>query len=244
MVSSAVHVPRGLDTCGKCKIATGDYAVLSVQDTGTGISEEVRAHIFEPFFTTKETGKGTGLGLSMVYGAVEQAGGYICIDTAVGEGSTFRICLPLADEHRATAVPGPEPPRVECGHETILLVEDEELVRIMLQESLEEAGYRVLQARHGESALDQIARHPGPVHLLVTDVIMPRLSGPELAARITAIRPGIKVLYVSGYPRRELAQTVNFLKKPFTPDELVREVRRVLDGGELELKGTEKVTIR
>ncbi len=229
-VSTAIHEPRGLSTCTNCKIAAGNYSVLAVEDTGTGISNDVRAHIFEPFFTTKEVGKGTGLGLSMVYGAVARAGGHICLDSALGKGSTFRICLPIAENHDEAAAPGLVSPGEEFGHETVLLVEDEELVRVMLQESLEQAGFRVLQARHGESALDLAAKYQGPIDLLLTDVIMPRLNGPELASKLAVIRPGIKVLYVSGYPRNELVPTADFLKKPFTPSELVRQVRRILDG--------------
>jgi PAS domain S-box-containing protein len=228
-LASKLHRMRDPATCRSCKIAGGRFAVLSVSDTGTGIAEDVRSHIFEPFFTTKEVGKGTGLGLSMVYAAVEQAGGHICLDSTPGEGTTFRICLPLVDSPQSEepeAADGPEP---AAGSETILLVEDEELVRVMIRDSLTEIGYRVLEACHGDHALQVLASHDGPVDLLLTDIVMPRMGGAELAQRVALERPGTRTLYMSGYPRQELPAGADFLKKPFTPDDLLREVRRLLD---------------
>jgi PAS domain S-box-containing protein len=229
-IATGPHRIRDAMTCRSCRIATGHYAALTVRDTGTGMSEDVRTHIFEPFFTTKEVGKGTGLGLSMVYGAVEQAGGSICFDSEPGEGTTFRVCLPLVDSPAAATAgrdPAETPP---AGSETILLVEDEELVRVMIRDSLTEAGYGVIEASQGDHAMRLLEQHKGPLHLLLTDVIMPRMSGAELAQRLAPAWPDTKVLYISGYPRQELAPSANFLKKPFTPDELIREVRRILDG--------------
>ncbi len=223
------HSPRGDCKCQACKVNTGAWAVLAVRDTGVGISEEIRAHIFEPFFTTKEVGKGTGLGLSMVYGAVEQAGGHVCVDSAPGEGSTFRICLPIVAAPRDSEVEEGAAPHLTGGDETILVAEDEELVRMMMSEALREAGYHVLEAVSGVHALEILERWPGRVELLLTDVIMPRLNGPALAARVCASRPETRVLYVSGHPRQELNSDYRFLRKPFTPDELVREVRSALD---------------
>jgi PAS domain S-box-containing protein len=227
-ISVHPHAARGGFECRDCPIARGDFMVLEVADTGTGMTDETRAHIFEPFFTTKEVGRGTGLGLSMVYGAVQQAGGHICLDTQWGKGTTFRICLPRVEK------PAPAPEHIEGpankgGQETILLVEDEDLVRTMLQEALEEAGYRVLAARHGEHALEVARQNETAIDLVVTDVVMPKMSGPDLVARLATVRPETKVLFVSGYSRQELAPGCNFLKKPFTPEELILKVRSVLD---------------
>lgn len=227
-ISTRHHTARGLPACRDCKIAAGDFAVLVVEDTGTGITEETRAHMFEPFFTTKDVGQGTGLGLSMVYGAVQQAGGHICLDTELGKGTAFRICLPKVRQPAPVQQEG-APAATRGGRETILLVEDEELVRTMLSDALAEAGYRVLEARHGEHALEVAGQYAAAIDLLLTDAVMPRMSGRELAAHLAPLRPNAKVLYISGYPRQELNPGCRFLKKPFTPDELIREVRAVFD---------------
>ncbi len=213
----------------------GSYALLSISDTGCGMSAEVQAHLFEPFFTTKDTGKGTGLGLSNVYGVVKQTGGEITVTTAVGRGTTFNIYLPRFDgrtieeesTHLIHATGG--------GHETVLLVEDEELVRMMLQEVLKAAGYVVIDARHGAEALTIADQHQGPIHLLITDMTMPGFSGSELARRLTEKRPDLRVLFISGYTDQEAAQwgklnqPVQFLQKPFHPDALLAKARGILD---------------
>jgi two-component system, cell cycle sensor histidine kinase and response regulator CckA len=216
--------------------AAGPYVVLQVSDTGTGMSREVQAHLFEPFFTTKDVGKGTGLGLATVYGIVKQSGGFIAVVSAEGKGTTFRVHLP-----RVEAEAEPEEPTVASvtpsrGTETVLLAEDEDAVRRLSQRALETEGYTVLAAANAREALSRIEHHGGPVHLLLTDVVMPGMSGPELAQRVTTLRPGTRLLYISGYPgeslvqRGGIAEGAPFLQKPFTPEELVRKVREVLDG--------------
>jgi PAS domain S-box-containing protein len=217
------------------RLPPGSYALLSISDTGCGMSPEVQAHLFEPFFTTKETGKGTGLGLSNVYGVVKQTGGEITVTTAPGLGTTFNIYLPRFDgrapeeesTHLTHASGG--------GHETILLVEDEELVRMMLLEVLKAAGYNVLDARQGADALVLAGQHTGPIDLLITDMTMPGFSGSELARRLTEKRPDMRVLFISGYTDQEAAQwgklnqPVQFLQKPFHPDALLAKARGILD---------------
>ena len=194
---------------------------------------ETRSRIFEPFFTTKGPGQGTGLGLATVYGIVQQSGGHIQVESAPGRGTTFRIYLPRA----AGEVDSDEAARVELvsrGWETILLVEDDESVRELNGDVLRENGYIVLDARHAGEALVVAERHPGPIHLLLTDVVMPHMNGRELAERATSLRRNMKVLFVSGYMedgalRRDLLdEHVNFLQKPFSPGHLARKVRAVL----------------
>jgi hypothetical protein len=214
----------------------GEYALLSISDTGCGMSLEVQAHLFEPFFTTKETGKGTGLGLSNVYGVVKQSGGDITVSSAVGRGTTFYIYLPRfearPEEEESTQL---APPAGGNGNETVLLVEDEELVRLMLVEVLKSAGYSVLDARHGEDALALADGYQEPIHLLVTDMTMPGFSGSELARRLGEKRPAMRVLFISGYTDQgaaqwgKLNQPVHFLQKPFHPDALLATARQILD---------------
>jgi signal transduction histidine kinase/CheY-like chemotaxis protein len=211
----------------------GTYAVLSVIDTGIGIDEETRAHVFDPFFTTKEHGKGTGLGLSTVMGIVTQSGGHVTVESGVGHGSTFRVYLPMsgaAIEH-APAIPRTLTPLPAQGR--ILLVEDEAPVRELVRDVLLRAGYDVLDAADGEQALS-IALAAGDLHLLLTDVIMPKMSGPQLAARFLEARPGTPVLFMSGYTDDKLGQHgvlepgVELVQKPLTPEGLLRRVREVL----------------
>jgi two-component system, cell cycle sensor histidine kinase and response regulator CckA len=218
----------------------GPFVHLAVTDTGCGMDEDTRAHLFEPFFTTKEPGKGTGLGLATVHGIVNQSGGSIWVDTAPGAGTTFGIYLPRVDRS-----PTPEavvgrgaPSDLPRGVETLLLVEDEAVVRAPAAELLKECGYRVLVAASGADALtllDQLGEHPAPLHLMVTDVVMPNLKGTELAARVRARQPELPVLFTSGYPNAAnlhewLRQPrTAFLQKPFTPEELARKVRDILD---------------
>jgi two-component system, cell cycle sensor histidine kinase and response regulator CckA len=224
----------------------GPYVMLEVSDTGAGMDGETRSHLFEPFFTTKEQGKGTGLGLSTVYGTVKQSGGHISVESEVGRGSTFRVYLPrvatpvVAAEARRVEAPAPRPAAgdgLAAGRgETVLLVEDAQRVRAVVREILEMSGYAVLEAHHGAEALELSNRHAGPIHLLVTDVVMPQMSGRELAQRLSTLRPDLKVLYMSGYTddaivrHGVLASGIAFLSKPFTPDALALKVRELLDG--------------
>ncbi|HEY3861716.1 MAG TPA: MASE1 domain-containing protein [Verrucomicrobiae bacterium] len=217
------------------QLPPGCYALLAVADTGCGMTAEVQAHLFEPFYTTKETGKGTGLGLSNVYGVVKQSGGEINVLTAANRGAAFHIYLPLLEGR-----PGEEEsthmlPAAAGGNETVLLVEDEELVRMMLLEVFKSAGYVVLDARHGTDAITLSERYVEPIDLLVTDVTMPGFSGVELAQRLGAARPAMRVLFISGYTDQEagqwgkLNQPVQYLQKPFHPDAVLAKVRHILD---------------
>jgi PAS domain S-box-containing protein len=213
----------------------GEHVFFAVADTGSGMSPEVAARAFEPFFTTKPIGKGTGLGLAMCEGIVRQAGGHITVDSGPGRGSIFRVFLPrAADELAAPAVKAStaSPAR---GRETVLLVEDEPLILRMARRVLSELGYTVLSASDGQEALEVLDRHAGGVQLLITDVVMPKMSGRELAARVMSLRPEIKVLYSSGYAADEIGEDgvlqdgIDFLAKPYVPSRLADAVRDVLD---------------
>ena len=216
-------------------VTAGPHVLVAVSDTGTGLSEEARAHLFEPFFTTKDTGKGTGLGLATCYGIVKQAGGSIYVYSEVGEGTTFKIYLPRAVGPVETPVPSALRP-APIGTETILLVEDHAMVREIAARTLASQGYRVLKAQSGGEALAIAGAHDGPLDLLLTDVVMPEMSGHQLADRLAAARPKMSVLYVSGYTENTVidhgvpGRGVAFLAKPFTPDALAAKVREVLDG--------------
>jgi CheY-like chemotaxis protein len=213
----------------------GDYVMLSVADTGTGIDSETLAHIFEPFFTTKERGKGTGLGLATVYGVVKQSGGYVWVETAPGKGAAFQIYLPRIEE--PVSVPEVVAPIVEAfrGAETILLVEDADALRKLTHMLLEQHGYRVLVAENGAAALQLIEQKPERINLLLSDVIMPGLNGRALAERLQLRQPGLKVLYMSGYTddaivdHGVLAAGTHLLHKPFSEESLIHKVREVLD---------------
>jgi PAS domain S-box-containing protein len=211
----------------------GRYVMLAVSDTGCGMDPETRTRVFEPFFTTKEVGKGTGLGLSMVYGIVKQSGGYIWVYSELGLGTTFKIYLP-AVEAEAQVIAAPGAVSAPTGSETILLVEDEDGVRELLDELLTEQGYRVLSASRGADALALAERAEGEIELLVTDVVMPEMSGHELALRLRSRRPGLRVLYLSGYTDETIAHHgvlepyAAFLGKPFTRAALATKVREVL----------------
>jgi two-component system cell cycle sensor histidine kinase/response regulator CckA len=216
------------------EIAPGRYAVLTVADTGTGMDEGTLSHLFEPFFTTKEQGKGTGLGLSTVYGIVKQSDGYLDVSTAVGEGTTFTIYLPRIEE------PAREKREEEVAHrssgaETVLLVEDESGVRHLVSRMLRSSGYTVLEASDGAEALDLCRTHDGPIDLLLTDVVMPKMYGQELARQVRELLPGLKVLYMSGYSedlvaaRGAFEEGSSYIAKPFRPDDLLRSVRDALD---------------
>ncbi|MGB7623609.1 MAG: PAS domain S-box protein [Terriglobia bacterium] len=215
----------------------GSYVVLGVRDTGTGMDSEIQKHLFEPFFTTKEMGKGTGLGLSTVYGIVKQSGGYIWVNSEVGSGTTFKVYLPRHEEVGKPLQISPEQTTPMHGSETILVVEDEDGVRDLVRDILEMNGYTVLEASAGEEALERCRQHPETIHLILTDVVMPQMSGRELAERLVPMKPGIKVLYMSGYTddtvlhHGALEADMVFLQKPFTPEALARRVREVLDAG-------------
>jgi two-component system cell cycle sensor histidine kinase/response regulator CckA len=212
----------------------GPYVMLAVTDTGTGIDPETQARIFEPFFTTKEKGKGTGLGLSTVFGIVQQSGGHVWVHSELGHGTTFKIYLPKV-EAKIDFPKGPVVFRTLFGTETILLVEDEEQVRAVATSVLRRHGYRVLAARDPSEALVVARDHAGKLDLLLTDVVMPQMSGPELAKRLALIRPDLKLLYMSGYTDDSIVRHgvldagVAYLQKPITPTLLTRKVREVLD---------------
>ena len=212
----------------------GAYVLLSVGDTGTGMDPETQSHIFEPFFTTKEMGKGTGLGLATVYGIVKQNNGYIEVESAPGRGACFRVYLPRVQD-RAEALRARESTAPPQGSETILVVEDEDLVRQVVREALRSFGYTVLETGDAEEGARICKSHAGPIHLLMTDVIMPKMNGRALAKRLTLQRPDLKVLYMSGYTDSAIVQHgvlepgVSFLQKPFALTALARKVRDVLD---------------
>jgi len=214
-------------------VAPGDYATILVSDTGHGIAPDVLPHIFEPFFTTKPPGLGTGLGLATSYGIVEQSGGHITLESEPGHGTTLYVHLP-----RVGSEGGGPSPRVAGplgGRETILLVEDEPMVRVVASDNLRAKGYEVLEAANGHDALALAAAHEGPIHLLVTDVVMPQMGGVELAAQLTRARPGTRVLYTSGYTQdpvvlqRASGGEGTFLPKPYVGETLTRRVRELLD---------------
>jgi PAS domain S-box-containing protein len=214
---------------------TGRHVVLAVTDTGSGMDAETLSHVFEPFFTTKERGKGTGLGLATVYGIVEQSGGQVLAYSEPGIGSSFKVYLPREESQAADEEPAPVVAAPRGGTETILVVEDEDAVRATAVEALESSGYAVLQARDGVEAMAVADAHPGEIHLLVSDVVMPRMGGGELAQRLSARRPDIRVLFISGYPDDAVVRHgvvergAPLLQKPFALSDFVRRVRDVLD---------------
>ena len=216
-------------------IKPGEYVFLSVSDTGHGMDKETQLRIFEPFFTTKEKGKGTGLGLSTVYGIIKQSGGYVLVESELQRGTTFRIYLPRVEDALEPVNATGASSSHNGGSETVLLVEDEESVRQLVRETLESKGYEVLEADHGEAALHIVSGHSGKIDMLITDVVMPGMSGRELSAQLCASYPHTKVLYLSGYTEDAIAHEgvldsgTAFLQKPFTLQMLARKVREVLD---------------
>ncbi|HMK29383.1 MAG TPA: ATP-binding protein [Terriglobales bacterium] len=225
------------------QVAAGPHVVLAVTDTGIGMSAETQAHIFEPFFTTKAMGEGTGLGLSTTYGIVVQSGGCIAVESSLGHGSTFRVYLPRTAERlepRTATLPALAAQAAEgapAANETLLVAEDADDLRTLLDHILRAKGYHVLLAKDGEQAVAASAAHPGPIHLMITDVIMPGLAGPQAARLIRQNRPTMKVIYISGYGTeamtREgtLPQGESVIEKPFRTEVLVRKVRELLDAG-------------
>lgn len=214
------------------EIPAGRYVVISMTDTGTGMDAETMRHIFEPFFTTKRKGKGTGLGLATVYGIVRQSGGYAAVESAPGAGTTLRIYLPRCEETTVSGIRAAV--RSRRGSETVLLVEDEPAVRALAKAVLEGQGYTVIAVEHGDAALDVAARDPRPIHVLLTDLVMPGMNGRELASRLKASQPSLRVLFMSGYAAdvvTDLAAdgTFGFLPKPFNERTLTLKIREVLD---------------
>jgi len=210
------------------------YAMLAVSDTGQGMSEEIKDHLFEPFFTTKEKGKGTGLGLAVIYGVVRQAGGTIEVYSELGQGTTFRIYLPRVEENAQRIEKESQAMEMPGGKETVLLVEDEVILRVLGVKVLKRLGYQVLEADSGGDALVIAERHTEPIHLLLTDVVMPGMNGRELAERMTKMHPEMKVLYTSGYAENVIAhrgvieQGLNFIGKPYAPQQLAKKLRDIL----------------
>ena len=213
----------------------GYYVKLSISDTGCGMTPEIRERAFEPFFTTKEKGKGTGLGLSTVYGIVKQSDGNIWIDSEPGKGTTFNIYLPRMDEPVEVLIKKGELKETPRGNETVLVVEDEEAVRKLAVHTLKKQGYKVLEATGGKEALGVVERHPEPIHLILTDVVMPGMSGPELVEGLRQVRKEFKILFMSGYTDDSVIYhgvregEMNFIQKPFTVETIGRKVREVLD---------------
>lgn len=223
-------------------VSPGRYVQLVVSDTGCGMDSETQSHIFEPFFTTKEQGKGTGLGLATVYGIVKQSGGNIWVYSEPGHGTTFKIYLPLVEAAAESPLHVEQNEELPRGSETILVVEDDASLREVTCEFLQSSGYMVISAGSPEEALHLAERHNGPIDFLLTDVIMPRMNGRELATRLSELRPGMKVLYVSGYAddvvrggvHGALEEGLAFLQKPCTRRALTRKIREILDSGRVQ----------
>jgi len=213
----------------------GRFVMLAVSDTGTGMDDATKAKVFEPFFTTKEAGKGTGLGLATVYGIVKQSGGFIWLYSEPGQGASFKIYLPRVDAPVEPAARPPERAGSAAGTETVLLAEDDDMLRPLGRDLLTKLGYRVLEARDSDEALTIARTHKGEIHLLVTDVVMPGGGGFQLAQRLAAKRREMRILYMSGYTDETvvrhglLDRGLNYLQKPFTPAALARRVREMLD---------------
>jgi signal transduction histidine kinase/ActR/RegA family two-component response regulator len=234
IAGSIVEIDDGTPPSSVVEIRTGRYVRIRVTDTGQGMGPEAREHAFEPFYTTKPLGQGTGLGLSTVYGIIKQSGGYVWIDSRLGEGTTITVDLPAVSE--ALPAPAERAPGPSRGRETVLVVEDEPLVRRLARRALEEHGYTVLEAADGREAIAELASGEHPIGLVLSDLVMPRMSGRELGQEIARRYPGLPVLFMSGYTGEDvrsrglLEGTAPFVQKPFTADALARRVRTMLDG--------------
>jgi CheY-like chemotaxis protein len=218
---------------GRAQMPRGGYVRLAMSDTGVGIPREIQTRIFEPFFTTKGRDKGTGLGLAIVYGIVKQSGGFIWVESDVGRGTTFEVFLPVVDEPAITDVKMPPRIPMHRGSQTILLAEDDAAVRRFARDVLKNHGYKVLDAGDGDEALEIARQYPDPIHALVTDVVMPGLSGRDLAVKLAADRPDVRVIYTSGYTENVMLRAgfehgLTLLPKPFLPGDLLRIVNDTL----------------
>jgi CheY-like chemotaxis protein len=213
----------------------GAYVLISVSDTGEGMDEPTRQRVFEPFFTTKEVGKGTGLGLAMVYGSVKQHNGYINVFSEPGKGTTFKIYLPVLHAAAKSLASAETPAVPRRASETVLLAEDDPAVRSMTRSVLEESGYTVIEAADGRDAVEKLEKNRGRLDLLIVDVVMPKKNGKEVFEEAKRLKPGIKVLFMSGYPahiiqeKGILEEGLSFISKPATPHDLLRKIREVLD---------------
>jgi two-component system cell cycle sensor histidine kinase/response regulator CckA len=217
---------------GAASVPPGDYILLKVSDTGMGMTQETLSRIFEPFFTTKELGQGTGLGLATTYGIVRQSNGYILVESVVGQGTTFEIYLPRVEAASSVSNPSCSPAGPCDGSETILLVEDQDSLRILTKSFLEQRGYTIIDAENGLEALSLVDGYPDPIHLLVTDLVMPGIRGTEVAKRLLERRPNVQVIYISGYSDEEITDSAAaFLQKPFRLQELGVKIRNMLDRG-------------
>jgi PAS domain S-box-containing protein len=236
VVETANYSVEGEQLVEHPEVPPGDYVMLAVSDTGSGMDAETRAHLFEPFFTTKAQGKGTGLGLSTVYGIVKQSGGFIWVYSEPNRGTVVKVCLPRTKEQGEASRARDEYQPLPLGSETVLLAEDDDRVRRLTASVLSQLGYTVIEAADGEEALEVARRHHGEIHLLLTDIVMPKKCGNDAAAEIWRDRPGIRVLFSSGYTGDVVAQqgpldsSIPFLQKPFTPRTLAVKVREALDG--------------
>jgi signal transduction histidine kinase/CheY-like chemotaxis protein len=223
-----------LDNTNSPRTHEGNYVMIRVSDTGCGMDKETLSRIFEPFFTTKEEGKGTGLGLSTVYGIIDQSGGYVQVESEPGEGTTFRLYIPQVEEEAIAPEARLTTGNLRLSSGTILLVENEEIVRALIKGILKGSGYTVLEAANGDEALRLSRQHKGRIHLLLTDVVMPHMSGRELAQKLGALRADMKVLYMSGHTEDAIVRhgvlvgEVNFLQKPFQSETLMRKVRELM----------------
>jgi PAS domain S-box-containing protein len=220
-------------------LRAGSYVAISISDTGDGIDNETLSHIFEPFFTTKEVGKGTGLGLSTVYGIVKQCGGHISVHSEPGRGTTFKLLLPRTEDRADDAHEDRPAAELLSGSETVLLVEDDQFVRKLARKILQAYGYTVLEAQDAAQAVSISEAHKGPIDLVLTDVVMPRMNGYEAVERIKGVRPSLKVIYMSGHTisaaaHYALLDPMPFLQKPFSPGSLLRKVRDTLDSAQVQ----------
>jgi CheY-like chemotaxis protein len=234
-IETAFATTNGRAAVAHPSVPPGRYVSLAVTDSGHGMDEATRARIFEPFFTTKESGKGTGLGLSTVYGIVTQSGGHVSVHSAPGAGTRFTLHFPRAEGALAPELPALGGPATLRGSDTVLLVEDEDQVRATVRSILRRSGYTVLEAQNGGEAFLVCEQYGNKIDLLLTDVVMPRMNGTDLAKRLGALRPDMRVIYMSGYTRDAVihdgvaSNGISFLQKPVTPDTLLRKVRDVLD---------------